>query len=163
VDNQPDRRETRREEIGERLAEIRTRIADLQQVQREGSHPVASGEQLAQAQHHVAFSRATAQRALASSVEAFLNAARAHDRSATSHERAAAAGGQRPEQHRQQAARHRAAADEDRQRAETAQLLLFSRTGNSQEDQQRGDSAASLVPPGRHRLKDGPASPAASS
>jgi hypothetical protein len=142
VDNQPERRETRREEIGERLAEIRTRIAELQQAQREDSHPVASGGQLAQAQQHVTFSRDTAQRALASSVVAFLNAARAHDRSATSHECAAAARGSNQEWHRKQAARHRAAAGEDLHRAETARLLLASRAGNSQEDDQRGDSAA---------------------
>jgi hypothetical protein len=155
VDNQPERRETRREEIGERLAEIRARIDDLQQAQRESRHPVVSGEQLAEALHHVAFSRATAHWALASSIEAFLRAARAHDRSAVQHERAAAAGGNADE-HRQRAAHHRAAAAEDRQRAEAARLLLASRADNGQEDEQPGDSTASLAPPAGPQAQGSP-------
>jgi hypothetical protein len=151
VDNQPERRQARREEIGERLVEIRARIDDLQRARQESKRPAASGEQLAEAQHYAAFSEVTAQQALASSIEAFLRAARAHDRSAIQHERAAAAGDE--EQHRQQAAHHRAAAAEDRHRAEMARLLLSSRVGNGQEDEQPGDSTASLAPPAGIRLK----------
>jgi hypothetical protein len=157
VDNQSERRQGRREEIGERLAEIRARIDDLQRAQRESRHPAACGEQLAEAQHHAAFSKATAHQALASSIEAFLRAAGAHDRSAIQHDLAAAAGGRNEEQHRQQSAHHRAAAAADRQRAETARLLLSSRAGNGQEDEPPGDSTASLAPPAGIRLKDGPA------
>jgi hypothetical protein len=75
-----------------RITEIRARIDDLQQSQLESWHPAASGEQLIGAQHRAALSEATAQRALAASIEALLRAAMAHDRSAVQHERAAAAG-----------------------------------------------------------------------
>lgn len=129
MESQRDRRDTRRREIGDRIAAIRVRITDLQQAR--GSRILsASSEQLVEAQHHAADSRATAQQALASSIEGLLRAAEAHERCAISHERLATGPDSDAEQHRQEAARHRAAAEADRQRAERAQSLLSSRGGN---------------------------------
>jgi hypothetical protein len=126
VGNQSERREIRHQEIGDRIAEIRTRINDLQQARREKTHPVASSDQLVEAQHHAAISEAAAHQALIASIEAFQQAANAHEHAAIWHEHAAAAGGGN-EEHLLQAARHRAAAAEDRQRAETAQSFLSGR------------------------------------
>ncbi|HEY7260813.1 MAG TPA: hypothetical protein VH589_04925 [Trebonia sp.] len=122
--NQSERRGIRHQEIGDRIAEIRTRINDLQQARQENRHPAASSDQLLEAQHHAAISEAAAQQALIASMEAFLQAAKAHDHAAVWHEHAAAAGDGSEEEHQLQAARHRAAAAEDRQRAETAQSFL---------------------------------------
>jgi hypothetical protein len=124
VGNQSERRGIRHQEIGDRIAEIRTRINDLQQARQENRHPAASSDQLLEAQHHAAISEAAAQQALIASMEAFLQAAKAHDHAAVWHEHAAAAGDGSEEEHQLQAARHRAAAAEDRQRAETAQSFL---------------------------------------
>jgi len=127
VGNQSERREIRHQEIGDRIAEIRTRINDLKQARRENRHPAASSDQLVEAQHHAAISEAAAQQALIASMEAFLQAAKAHDHAAVWHEHAAAAGDGNEAEHRLQAARHRAAAAEDRQRAQTAQSFLSGR------------------------------------
>lgn len=124
MESQSLRRETRRHEIGDRIAAIRTRIGELQLAQREYRHPVSSGEQLAEAQHHAAISEATAQQALAASIEALVHAAQAHQRAAIQHEQTAAAEGGDKDHHHERAAFHRAAAAADRQRAKTAQLLL---------------------------------------
>jgi hypothetical protein len=142
VENQPERRNTRRHEIGDRIAAIRTRIDDLQQA-RESRLTAESSERLTEAQNHAARSRAMAQRALASSIQGLLRAAQAHDRSASSHERLANAVGSDKEEHRQQVAHHRAAAAADRRRAQAAQELLSSRVMNRPEDEQRGDRTAS--------------------
>jgi hypothetical protein len=131
VENQSERRETRQHEIGDRIAAIRTRINDLQQP-RESRLPAEAGDLLVEARQHAAESKATAQQALASSINGFLRAAQAHERCAISHERLAAAPDSNEEEHRQQAARHRAAAAADRRRAERAQSLLASRTADSQ-------------------------------
>jgi hypothetical protein len=131
VDNQPEQRETRRDKIGERLAEIRTRIDDLQQAQQENRHPVASTEQLVEAQHRAASSGTTARQAHANTAEAFLHAAEAHDSAAIQHERTAADRNGNQEHHRQEAARHRAAADEDRQRAEAVLCRMRAETSSA--------------------------------
>lgn len=125
--NESKRREIRHQEIGDRIAEIRARINDLQQARRENKHPAASSDQLVEAQHHAAISEAAARQALIASMDAFLQAAMAHDHAASWHEHAAAAGGGSQEEHQLQAARHRAAAAEDRQRAETARSSLSGR------------------------------------
>lgn len=125
--NQSERREIRHQEIGDRIAEIRTRISDLQQARQENRHPAASSDQLVEAQHHAAISEAAAHQALIASMEAFLQAANAHDHAASWHEHAAAGRDGNQEEHKQQAARHRAAAAEDRKRAETAQSFLAGR------------------------------------
>lgn len=124
VESQSRRRETRRREIGGRIAAIRERIGELQLAQRDNRYPVSSGEHLADAQHHAAISEATAQQALAASIEALVHAAQAHERAAIRHEQTAAAAGGDREQHDKRAAFHRAAAAADRQRAETAQSIL---------------------------------------
>jgi hypothetical protein len=142
VENQSERREIRHQEIGDRIAEIRTRINDLQQARRENRHPVAPSEQLVEAQHHAAVSEAAAQQAFIASIEAFQHAAKAHDHAAVWHEHAAEGRDSNEGQHQQQAARHRAAAAEDRQRAETAQSVLSGRAENSQERERRGDSGS---------------------
>ena len=137
------RRETRRHEIGDRIAAIRTRITDLQQA-RESRLVTATSEQLIEAQHHAAASRAAAHQALATSIRALLRAAEAHERCAISHMRLATAGDIGEEEHRQEAARHRAAAAADRQRAETVQSLITTdRVKRGQDDLQGG--AASLT------------------
>jgi hypothetical protein len=124
VESQSQHRETRRQEIADRIAAIRTRIDELQQAQREDRHPVSSSEQFGQAEHHAAISEATAQQALDAGIEAFLHAAQAHERAAIQHEYTAAAGSGDAGQHHERAAFHRAAAAADRQRAETAQSLI---------------------------------------
>lgn len=141
MEDQYEHQETRRQEIRDRIAAIRTRIDDLRQA-RESRISGASSEQLIEAQHHAAASRATAQQALASSIEGLLRAAQAHERSAISYERLAAAAGSDDEQYRKQAAHHRAAAAADRQRAETAKTLFSSRAENSHEDEGQGRDGA---------------------
>ena len=141
MENHSERRETRRHQIDDRLAAIRARINDLQQ-SRESRLAAASIDQLVQARHHAVDSRAAAQQALASSIQGLLQAARAHERCAISHERLAAAPDSNEEQRRQRAARHRAAAAADRQRAETAQSLLCSHAGNRPETAGNATSAS---------------------
>lgn len=150
VDSQSERREIRRHEIGDRIAAIRTRITDLQQAR--GSRLVtASSEQLIEAQHHAAASRASAHQALATSIRALLRAADAHERCAISHMRLAIPGDLDEEEHRQEAARHRTAAAADRQRAETVQSLLASRAKKSQDDLRRGTASLAVFPVGAGR------------
>ena len=131
VGDQSKRQQSRRHEIGDRIADIRMRIDELQQAQRVNRHPVPFGEQFAEAQHHATASEARAQLAVAASIEAFLRAAEAHERVAIRHEASAAAGSGDEEQHHQRAAFHRAAAAADRQRAETAQSLLAPALGTA--------------------------------
>jgi hypothetical protein len=116
---------------GDRIAAIRMRIDGLQLAQRVNRPPVSSGEQFAEAQHRAAASEATAQLAVAASIEAFLRAAEAHERVAIRHEASAAAGSGDEERHHQRVAFHRAAAAADRQRAETAQSLLAPTLGTA--------------------------------
>lgn len=137
MENQSESREARRHEIGERIAAIRTRIGDLQQAQREDTHPIVVPEQQLEAQHNAARSRATSQQALASSIAAFQRAAQAHERSAAWHDHAATAReGGNEEYHRAKAAYHRAAAANDRQRAEAARSILSSRAQPGPDDEQ---------------------------
>lgn len=128
MEDQPEGRETRCQEIGDRLPAIRVRIDDLQQP-RESRAATGSTELLVEAQDHAAASEAAAYRALARSIEGLLRAAETHERCATSHERLAMSLDSNEEYHRQQARTHRAAAAADRQRAETARSLLPGRAG----------------------------------
>lgn len=133
MESEPGRLGARHQEIGERIAAIRMRIGELQEAQ-EGKHPVASADNLVEAQHHAAISEAAAQRAVTTSIVAFQRAAQAHDRLAVQHEQAAAAGGSDAHEHDKRAAFHRAAAAADRERAEQAQALLSGRASGSQND-----------------------------
>jgi hypothetical protein len=123
VDYHPKHTQTRRDQIAYRLVAIRERINDLQRPP-ESRLAAPSGDRLVQAQDHAADSRAAAHQALVRSIEGLLQAARAHERCAISHERLAAAPDGDEEHHRQRAARHRAAAAADRQRADRARALL---------------------------------------
>lgn len=49
VENQPERRETRSEEIGDRITAIRARLGELRQARQENRHPVTSSEQFIEA------------------------------------------------------------------------------------------------------------------
>ncbi len=128
MEDEPERWAGRRRQIGDRIAAIRTRIAELRQARQAAGHPVSSSGQLAEAQHHAAVSGDAAQRALAASIDAFQRAAEAHEHLAAQYEEAAR-GGSGQEDHRQRAARHRAAAAADRQRAAKAQSLRSGRAG----------------------------------
>ncbi len=135
MDEQTDRRQTRRQQIGDRLAAIRARIDDLRQP-REARVATASGELAVEAQDHADAAQAAAQQALARSIEGLLAAAKAPERCAISHERLALSPGSDKEHHRQRAAAHREAAAVDRQRAETARsLLLADRAENARSHQ----------------------------
>lgn len=128
--SEPRRLAERRQQIGDRIATIRSRISELQQAQQTGSEQVSSRAQLTEAQHHAAVSDAAAQQALAASIDAFEQAAQAHDRLASHYQREADYGGRDPDGCRQRAAYQREAAASDRRRAEAARSLLSSRTGN---------------------------------
>jgi hypothetical protein len=108
-------------EIGRRLGDLNTRMAELSQDGRGGED--VSGR-LAAAQRNLAAAQAAAERAIVSSINAFHRSARVHEQVACQHERAAAAGMGEREEHQQRAASHRVAAAADRQFAERAQALL---------------------------------------
>ena len=117
--------ESRREEIGERLAAIHARIEELKAGQDQENPGAATlDERVVAAQHQVDASRAAAQLAITASIRAFRRSAAAHERAAFQHERNAAAGiGDRGE-HEREAARHRAAAAADTKRAEQSYSML---------------------------------------
>lgn len=117
--------ESRREEIGQRLAAIHARIEELKAGQDQEDPGAATlDERVAAAQHQVDASRAAAQQAIAASIRAFRLSAAAHERAALQHERNATAGiGDRAE-HEREAARHRAAAAADTTRAEHSCSML---------------------------------------
>jgi hypothetical protein len=123
VDDKPESREGRREEIGQRLAAIRTRMDELKAVRQDDASPAAVSERIGSAQRQAAASHAAAEQVITGSIRAFRTAAGAHEHAALQHERAAAAGFGDKDQHERQAARHRAAAAADTQRAEWAQSL----------------------------------------
>lgn len=138
VENQSARRESRRHEIGDRIAAIRIRIDELRRPLEHRILADSSGK-LIEAQQHAANSESSAQQALASSIHGLLQAAEAHERCAISRERLAAGPYSNEEEHRQQASHHRAAAAADRQRAESAQSLLSSRAEIGQQRRERQD------------------------
>lgn len=119
MDHKPESGESRREEIGQRLAAIRTRMDELKTVRQDDASPAAVSERIGSAQR-----QAAAEQAITASIRAFRRAAGAHEHAALQHELAAAAGFGDKDQHERQAARHRAAAAADTQRAEHAQSLL---------------------------------------
>ena len=131
MESESDRRKGRRQQIGDRIVAIRTRIDELQQAAQTGKYPVSSTGQLIEAQHYAAASEAAAQRALAASIDALRRAGEAHERLAAQYQQAATTGGGE-EDRRERAAFHHAAAATDRQRADTAETLLTSR-GDSQD------------------------------
>lgn len=122
--DKPESGESRREEIEQRLAAIRTRMDELKAVRQDDASPAAVSTRIDSAERRAAASQAAAQRAIAASIRAFRRAAEAHEHAALQYERAAAAGFGDKKEHQRQAARHRAAAAVDIQRAERAQSLL---------------------------------------
>ena len=116
--------ESRRDEIRQRLAAIRTRMDELKAMRPDDASPAAIRERLASAQRQSAASQAAAEQAIAASIRAFRRSAGAHEHAALQHEQAAAAGVGDKDQHERQAVRHRAAAAADIRRAEHAQSLL---------------------------------------
>jgi chromosome segregation ATPase len=166
VDDKPASWESRREEIGRRLAAIRARMDELKRVRQDDASAAAVRERIGSAQRQAAASEAAAKHAIAASIRAFRRSAQAHEHAALQHERAAAAGFGDKDQHEQQAARHRAAAAADTQRAEHAQSLLGDEEA---EDVRRSDVDQALdrliqpccwtqcrprrVPPGSPRLR----------
>jgi len=133
VDDKPGAGESRREEIGQRLAAIGTRMDELKAVRPDDASPAAVGERLVSAQRQAAASQAAAERAVAASVRAFRRAAEAHEHAALQYERAAAAGFGDQGQHERLAARHRAAAAADARRAEHAQAFLRDEEGQAED------------------------------
>ena len=125
MDNQPGSRETqRRQEIGQRLDALRTRINELKADRRGDADRATSSERLASAERHLVDSQAAAQQAIAASVRTLRRAAEAHERAALQHERAAMAGVGDTDEHRREKASHRAAAVADTRQAERAQSQL---------------------------------------
>ena len=85
MDNEPEPRESRQEEIRQRLEALHTRIDELKaQRQHDDATLAAASEQLASAQRHVAASQTAADEAVAASVRAFGGAAEAHEHAASS-------------------------------------------------------------------------------
>jgi hypothetical protein len=124
VDDKHASGEGRREEIGQRLAAIRTRMDELKAVRQDDASAAAVRKRISSAQRQAAASQAAAEHAIAASIRAFRRSAHAHEHAALQHDRAAAAGFGDKDQHKQQAARHRVAAVVDIQQAEYAQSLL---------------------------------------
>ena len=133
----PESGESRREEIRQRLAAIRTRIDKLKAVRPDDASPADLSERIGSAQRQAAASQAAAEHAIAASIHAFRRSAEAHEQAALQYERAAAAGFGDKDQHEQQAARHRAAAVVDTQRAEYAQSLLQGEEAEDARNQMR--------------------------
>ncbi len=122
--DEPDPPQSRRQEIRQRIGDIRTRIDELQAKRQGDASREDVSEPLASAQQHVAASQAAAQQAVAANGRAFRRAAEAHERVARHHERAAAAGLGDKDEHGRQAAIHRAGAMADTQLAEHAQSMF---------------------------------------
>jgi hypothetical protein len=118
-------RAERRGQLDERLAAIRTRLSELQQMRARGPvTPIQWQQRVEAAQHHAAAAQAAAIQQLTYSAASFRRAAEAHDRAAAEHERAASSGSSQSPDHKRQAAIHRAAAVHDRQRTHQVQSLL---------------------------------------
>jgi len=137
VDDKPASGESRREEIRQRLAAIRTRMDELKAGWQDDANPAAVSERIGSAQRQAAASPAAAEHAIASNIRAFRRSAAAHEQAALQYERAAAAGFGDKDQHERQGARHRAAAAADTQRAEYAQSLLQGDEAEDARDQTR--------------------------
>jgi hypothetical protein len=76
VDDKPESGGSRREEIGQRLAAIRTRIDELKPaVQQDDASPTAVSERIGSAQRQAAASQVAAEHAIAASIRAFRRSA----------------------------------------------------------------------------------------
>jgi len=122
VDSEPRPPLGRQREIDARLEALRVRLKELRERDWDAvrSRTAVPSDRFEAARRHAAEAAAAAEQVLASSVEAFRNAAVAHERVAEVHERAAAAGIGDVIMHERQAATHRVAAAADWQRAERA-------------------------------------------
>lgn len=117
---------SRKQTIDQRIAAIRTRLQELEELREVAPAPTPSThlERLDVAHRRSAAAKVGARRALASSAQAFRNAAAAHDQAANEHAKVAASGAGDTDKHLRQEAFHRAAAIADQQRAEGAESLL---------------------------------------
>jgi hypothetical protein len=113
--------------LGQRLADIDRRLAELRQARVTRPAQVTVTGQLRQARHHVQDADRHRRESMAHTqavrqllIQAFHNAALAHDHAAEANERSAGAGIGDIAEHRRRAEFHRAAAEADRQRARLA-------------------------------------------
>jgi hypothetical protein len=114
--------------ISKRLADINRRLAELREARQTQRHPpTAPAELLWGAQRHAAEADRHRRESIAHSqlvrqlvVQAFHNAARAHDHAAEANERSVRSGIGDIAEHERRARFHRAAAEADRQRARQA-------------------------------------------
>ena len=74
----------RREEIGQRLAAIRTRIDELNALRQDDTRRAAVSERTGSAQRQAAASQVAAEQAIAASIRAFRRAAQAHEHAPSS-------------------------------------------------------------------------------
>jgi hypothetical protein len=114
--------------ISQRLAAINRRLAELREARQAERHPATPPlDVLWEAQRHAAEAERHRRESIAHSllvrqlvVQAFHNAARAHDHAAEANERSARSGIGDVAEHKRRARFHRAAAEADRQRARQA-------------------------------------------
>ena len=138
--NEPESRDTRREEIRQRLGSIGARLVELKTKQHDDQSQATSRERAESARRHLGASQAAAGQAVAASAQAFRRAAQAHARAALHHERAAATGSGDTDEHERRAAIHREAQARDTQRADRAESLVPDEHAHKQDGEDVGQA-----------------------